>query len=57
VWFYEGETNGYRMEYLYFSHQDAVIALGVNSAVGLKQDALGRLAIAFYQTLHKAGRL
>jgi D-alanyl-D-alanine carboxypeptidase len=57
VWFYEGETNGYRMEYLYFPHQDAVIALGANSAVDLKQDALGRRAIALYQTLHKAGRL
>jgi D-alanyl-D-alanine carboxypeptidase len=40
VWFYEGETNGYRMEYLYFPHQDAVIALGANSAVDVKRDAL-----------------
>ncbi len=57
VWFYEGETNGYRMAYLYFPRQDAVIAVGVNSAVDLKQDASGKLAIALYETLHKAGRL
>jgi D-alanyl-D-alanine carboxypeptidase len=57
VWFYEGETNGYRMMYLYFPHQDAVIALGANSAVDLKQDALGKLAVTLFETLHKAGRL
>jgi D-alanyl-D-alanine carboxypeptidase len=57
VWSYEGETYGYRMMYLYFRRQDAVIALGANSAVDLKQDALGKLAIALYETLHKAGRL
>jgi D-alanyl-D-alanine carboxypeptidase len=57
VWFYEGETYGYRMMYLYFPHQDAVIALGANSAVDLKQDALGKLALTLFGTLHKAGRL
>jgi len=57
VWFYEGETNGYRMMYLYFPHEDSVIALGANSAVDLKRDALGKLAVDLYLTLHKAGRL
>ena len=57
VWFYEGQTFGYRMMYLYFPHQDAVIALGANSAVPLKQDRLGTLALTLYVTLHKAGRL
>ncbi len=57
VWFYEGDTNGYRIVYLYFPHQDAVIALGVNSATDLKQDASGKLAIALYQTLRNAGRV
>ena len=44
------------MMYLYFPHQDAVIALGANSAVD-QQDALGKLAGTLYATLHKAGRL
>jgi D-alanyl-D-alanine carboxypeptidase len=57
VWFYEGETYGYRMMYLYFPRQDAVIALGANSAVDLKHDALGKLAVTLYVTLHTAGRL
>ncbi|HKU80750.1 MAG TPA: serine hydrolase domain-containing protein [Candidatus Tumulicola sp.] len=57
VRYYEGETNGYRMMYLYFPQQDAVIALGANSAVPLKQDRLGTLAVTLYVTLHKAGRL
>jgi D-alanyl-D-alanine carboxypeptidase len=57
VWFYEGETYGYRMAYLYFPHQDAVVALGLNSATSLSQDAGGKLAVALYETLHKAGRL
>jgi D-alanyl-D-alanine carboxypeptidase len=57
VRYYEGETNGYRMMYLYFPRQDAVIALGANSAVPLKQDRLGTLAVTLYLTLHKAGRL
>ncbi|MBV8197124.1 MAG: serine hydrolase, partial [Candidatus Eremiobacteraeota bacterium] len=57
VRYYEGETNGYRTMYLYFPHEDAVIALGANSAVPLKQDRLGTLALTLYVTLRKAGRL
>jgi len=57
VWFYEGQTFGYRMMYFYFPHEDAVIALSANSAVELKQDALGKLAVTLFKTLHKAGRL
>ena len=56
-WFYEGGTFGYRMLYVYFPNQDAVIALGLNSAVDGKQDSSGKLAIALYETLHKVGRL
>jgi D-alanyl-D-alanine carboxypeptidase len=57
VWFYEGETYGFRMVYVYLPQQDAVIALGVNSATDPKQDASKKLAIALYETLRKAGRL
>jgi D-alanyl-D-alanine carboxypeptidase len=57
VWGYEGETYGFRMVYVYLPQQDAVIALGVNSATDPKQDASKKLAIALYETLRKAGRL
>ena len=57
VWGYEGETYGFRMVYVYLPQQDAVIALGVNSATDTKQDASKKLAIALYETLRKAGRL
>jgi D-alanyl-D-alanine carboxypeptidase len=57
VWGYEGETYGFRMVYVYLPKQDAVIALGANSATDPKQDASKKLAIALYETLRKAGRL
>jgi D-alanyl-D-alanine carboxypeptidase len=57
VWGYEGETYGFRMVYVYLPQQDAVIALGANSATDPKEDASKKLAIALYETLRKAGRL
>jgi D-alanyl-D-alanine carboxypeptidase len=57
VWFYEGETIGYRMVYVYFPRQDAVLAFGLNSLPDSKQDQSGKLIDTIYQTLHAARRL
>jgi D-alanyl-D-alanine carboxypeptidase len=57
VWFYEGETLGYRVVHVYFPRQDAVFAFGLNSHPDKKEDHSGKLAISIYQTLHAAGRL
>lgn len=57
VWFYEGETLGYRMVHVYFPKQDAVIAFGLNSQPDSKQNQSGKLAVTLYKTLHSAGVL
>ena len=57
VWFYEGETLGFRMLHVYFPKQDAVIAFGLNSQPDAKEDQSGKLAATLYATLHAAGRL
>lgn len=57
VWFYEGETLGYRMVQVYFPRQDAAIAFGLNSQPDAKEDHSGKLALSIYQTLRAAGRL
>ena len=57
VWFYEGETLGFRMLHVYFPKQDAVIAFGLNSQPDSKEDQSGKLAATLYDTLHAAGRL
>ncbi|MBV8066475.1 MAG: beta-lactamase family protein [Candidatus Eremiobacteraeota bacterium] len=57
IWFYEGMTLGYRLVHLYFPRQDAVIAFGLNSQPDSKQNESRKLGIAFYETLHKTGRL
>lgn len=57
IWFYEGETLGYRMLHVYFPQQDAAVAFGLNSQPDSKQDQSGKLAIAVYKTLHAAGLL
>lgn len=57
VWYYEGETLGFRMVHVYLPRQDAVIAFGLNSNPDGKQNQSGKLAIAIYKTLHAAGKL
>jgi D-alanyl-D-alanine carboxypeptidase len=57
IWFYEGETLGYRMVYVYFSQQDAVLAFGLNSLPDSKDDQSGKLIDTIYKTLRGAGRL
>ena len=49
VWFYEGETLGYRMVHLYFPAQDAVLVIGLNSQP--TDDQIGQLLTTVYQTL------
>jgi D-alanyl-D-alanine carboxypeptidase len=55
VWWYLGETLGYRMFLIYFPRQDAVIAYGLNSSPD-KSDG-SKLAITIYKTLRAAGKL
>jgi D-alanyl-D-alanine carboxypeptidase len=57
TWFYEGETLGYRMVYVYFPRQDVVVAFGLNSLPDSNQDHSGKLIDTIYGTLHTAGRL
>jgi D-alanyl-D-alanine carboxypeptidase len=57
IWFYEGETLGYRMLYTYLPAQDAVIAIGVNSQPSGSADQIGPLVLAVYQTLKAYNQL
>jgi D-alanyl-D-alanine carboxypeptidase len=57
IWYYEGETLGYRMLYGYFPRQDAVIAVGLNSQPNAKDDHIGQLMTSLYGTLHAAKKL
>jgi len=56
TWFYEGDSMGYRMVYVYYPRQDAVIAFGLNSMPGAENKS-GILADTLYKTLHAAGQL
>ncbi|MBV9972951.1 MAG: beta-lactamase family protein [Candidatus Eremiobacteraeota bacterium] len=55
VWWYLGETAGYRMVEIYFPRQDAMIAYGLNSSPDSSEAT--KLAMTIYKTLHAAGRL
>lgn len=57
IWFYEGETLGYRMLHVYLPRQDAAIAFGLNSQPDSKQDESGKLMMSIYETLRTAGRI
>ncbi|HYL26381.1 MAG TPA: serine hydrolase domain-containing protein [Candidatus Nitrosotalea sp.] len=57
VWFYEGESLGFRMVHVYFPRQDVVIAFGLNSQPAPKADQVGKLVVSLYNTLHAAGRI
>ncbi len=54
VWYYEGETDGYRVVSLYVPRSGTEIAIGVNSAT--LNDHTGELATSIYETLHVAGQ-
>ncbi len=53
VWFYEGETLGYRTLYEYFPKKDVVLAVSLNSQPTV--DNVGKLMEALYGVLRKAG--
>ena len=50
-WFYEGETLGYRVMYVYLPLTRTVYAVGTNSQPDGKQDKLGPLMGTIYKTL------
>jgi len=56
-WFYEGETLGYRVAYAWFPDSDGVFAAGINSQPDAKEDQIGKLMEAVYNSLHGAGKL
>ncbi len=53
VWYYEGETTGFRVVNIFAPRSGTVIAIGVNSAT--LNDHTAALATSVYQILHKAG--
>jgi len=53
LWYYEGETTGFRVVNIFVPRSGTAIAIGVNSAT--LNDHTAALAISVYQTLHKAG--
>jgi D-alanyl-D-alanine carboxypeptidase len=55
VWFYEGESFGYRMLHIYVPRSGTLFAVAVNSAVGERKDKLNGLAQSVFQILHDAG--
>ena len=55
IWFYEGETLGYRLLHVYFPAQDAVLVIGLNSQP--TDDQIGQLLTPVYQTLVSYGKL
>ncbi len=57
IWFYEGETLGYRVAYAYFPETHAVFAVGLNSQPDKKQDQIGKLMMDIFTRLHAAGKL
>jgi D-alanyl-D-alanine carboxypeptidase len=56
-WFYEGETLGYRMVYVWLPESDAVIAVGINSQPNARDNQSQQLVLSLYQTLRRAGKL
>jgi D-alanyl-D-alanine carboxypeptidase len=53
VWYYEGETAGFRVVNMFVPRSGTAIEIGVNSAS--LTDHTAALATSIFQTLHKAG--
>ena len=51
VWFYEGDTMGYRMAYVYCPRENAVFSYALNSLPDAAQNQSGKLAVSLYKTL------
>jgi D-alanyl-D-alanine carboxypeptidase len=54
-WYYQGETLGYRMIYVWYPKSDVVIALGANSQP--TKNHIGALLESLWSALHKAGKV
>jgi D-alanyl-D-alanine carboxypeptidase len=54
-WYYQGETLGYRMIYVWFPKSDVVIAVGANSQP--TKNHVGSLIDSIWAALHKAGKV
>jgi D-alanyl-D-alanine carboxypeptidase len=57
LWFYEGETLGYRMLYAYFPTSKIVIAIGLNSQPNSQDDKIGALMQTVAATLKAYGKM
>jgi len=55
IWFYEGETLGYRLLHVYFPDDDLIVVIGLNSAPDPREDRIFDLADALYETLESYG--
>lgn len=56
-WFYQGETLGYRMIYVWYPQSQVVIAVGINSQPNARDNHAPQLLEALTRTLHRAGKL
>jgi D-alanyl-D-alanine carboxypeptidase len=55
LWFYEGQTLGFRVLHVYDPRTGTDVVVGVNSATLGDNDNLSQLSASLYQTLHRAG--
>jgi len=55
IWFYEGETLGFRTLHMYLPKSGVIVAMGLNSQPTV--DQIGNLAISVYNTLKSNGLL
>ena len=56
-WFYQGETLGNRVIYVWLPESNLVFALGMNSAPNEAENHAPELLKAIYQSLHAAGKV
>ncbi|HEY2475787.1 MAG TPA: serine hydrolase domain-containing protein [Candidatus Cybelea sp.] len=55
IWFYEGESLGFRTVHFYLDKEDTVVTFSFNSRPAAKDDGAGKLAGTVYKTLKNAG--
>jgi D-alanyl-D-alanine carboxypeptidase len=55
IWFYQGETLGYRMLHVFEPASDLVLAVGVNSQPSDSENQLSQLTDEILTTLHRFG--
>ncbi|HEV3092359.1 MAG TPA: serine hydrolase domain-containing protein [Candidatus Cybelea sp.] len=57
IWFYEGESLGFRTVQYYLTTEDVAVAFSFNSRPAGAKDDAGKLAQAVYKTLKESGAL